>query len=91
MVKVTHEALEKRLPFACEFRVVLPDGSIRWIYEVGRHILNDSGKPVRVIGLGMDITQRKNAQEELRIAHDRMKQFVDANVVGLLPRLIAAL
>ena len=83
MVKVTHEALEKRLPFACEFRVILPDGSIRWIYEVGRHILNNSGKPVRVMGLGMDITQRKNAHEELRIAHDRMKQFVDANVVGI--------
>ena len=49
------------------------------IYEVGRHILNDSGKPVRLIGLGMDISQRKEAEELLRL-HAAMFDNVAAGI-----------
>jgi PAS domain S-box-containing protein len=55
-----------------EFRVVWPDGSIRWVAGHGQVFFeNQSGemRPVRFVGVNMDITERKQAEERLREAH----------------------
>jgi PAS domain S-box-containing protein len=49
-----------------EWRVILPNGSVRWLLSRSRVIKDDSGKPLRVIGVNMDITERKQAEERLR-------------------------
>ena len=48
-----------------EYRVVLPDGRVRWIASRGRFEFDSSGKPVRMRGASLDITTRKQAEEEL--------------------------
>jgi len=49
-----------------EFRIVQPNGAIRWIHERGVLSRNEQGKPYRVSGISTDVTERKRAEEELR-------------------------
>lgn len=58
-------AYEDHRPFSFEHRIVRPDGDVRVLQARGKVILNDSGEPVRMIGTGQDVTERKRAQEEL--------------------------
>jgi PAS domain S-box-containing protein len=53
--------------FSKEYRVLLRDGSLRWVHARGR-CLYDGEKPVRFIGALVDITEQKRVQEQLRIA-----------------------
>src|SRR5882672_572342 len=52
--------------FSVEYRVVRPDGSIRWVWDRGFPIKDDSGCVYRVAGIAEDITERKRITEELR-------------------------
>ena len=47
-----------------EFRIILPDGSIRWIANRAYPIMNDKGQVTRVTGVAADITDRKHALEQ---------------------------
>jgi PAS domain S-box-containing protein len=49
-----------------EYRIRRSDGSIRWINDRGEVICDDTGKPVRMVGICMDITERKQAEIETR-------------------------
>jgi PAS domain S-box-containing protein len=60
------DAIRERRDSDLEFRVVLPDGEIKHLYGVGHPIFNESGDLVEVMGLGIDITERKRAERELR-------------------------
>jgi PAS domain S-box-containing protein len=61
-----NSAISERNGFDLEHRILLPDGSIRYVQSVGRHILNPSGEVDDYIGTTMDITDRKRAAEELQ-------------------------
>jgi PAS domain S-box-containing protein len=49
-----------------EYRVIRPDGSMRWVTSRGRAQLNEAGEPVLLPGLVIDITARKRAEQALR-------------------------
>lgn len=52
--------------YQSEFRAVRPDGQVRWILINGRSITEGSDKPVRLVGVVQDITQRKATEDTLR-------------------------
>jgi PAS domain S-box-containing protein/diguanylate cyclase (GGDEF)-like protein len=52
--------------FEFEYRIVRPDGSIRWIEVRGFPVHDDAGNVVRIAGVAEDITERKQAADELR-------------------------
>jgi len=54
-----------REPFAREFRVVWPDGSVHWIQASGEFEFATDGAPLRMRGVVMEITARKQAEERL--------------------------
>jgi PAS domain S-box-containing protein len=54
--------------FSKEFRVQTPDGSFRWMHGRGQSHLGANDEPVRFTGLLVDVTERKRAEERLRIA-----------------------
>jgi PAS domain S-box-containing protein len=58
-------AIEKRAPFAVEYRVLHRDGSVRWVYEKTRPIFDEEGHPKYLDGVIFDISERKAAEAEL--------------------------
>ena len=60
------DAVRERRDSDLEFRVVLPDGEIKHLYGVGHPVFSESGDLVEVMGLGIDVTERKRAEKELR-------------------------
>jgi PAS domain S-box-containing protein len=56
--------------YECEYRVVLPDGTYRWLFAQGGAHLDSEGKPARMLGVTMDVTDRVVASERLANALD---------------------
>jgi len=52
-------------PDTIEFRVIWPDGSVHWIFGRATVVRDPAGRPVRAYGTNADVTERKNAEEEL--------------------------
>jgi PAS domain S-box-containing protein len=49
-----------------DYRIVLPDGTIKYLHTIGRPVLNESGDLVEFVGTVMDLTAAKQAEEALR-------------------------
>jgi PAS domain S-box-containing protein len=54
-----------------EYRVCWPDGTVRWLHARGLASRDASGKPVRMLGAVVDVTDRKRLEQELNQAHKR--------------------
>lgn len=54
--------------FSKEYRLLRADGGYRWVHASGRAVLDDNDEVVKFIGMLVDITEQKRANEELRIA-----------------------
>ena len=63
--------------FDIEFRILRPDGSVRWIRDRGFPIRDQSGEIYRVAGIARDITDRKLAEEALRESEERFRQLTE--------------
>jgi PAS domain S-box-containing protein len=73
----TRESLETGAPAEEEWRVVRPDGSLRWI--AGRwQVFNAAGEHRHVLGINIDITDRKNIEEDLRKSEERFRLVTKA-------------
>ena len=60
-------------PYEAEFRIAQPDGSVRWIRGKGKVLLDEEGKPVRLIGVNADITGRKDSEVQLLQSHRQIR------------------
>ncbi len=58
------DALARGTSFSHEFRLLWPDGSVHWTHGVGRVFRTGSGEPIRMVGTGQDITERRRLEEE---------------------------
>ena len=70
-------ALETRGEYATEYRVVLPDGSLRWIGARGHCLNGGDTKSTQLLGVSMDITERKQAEDALRESEARFRTMAD--------------
>jgi PAS domain S-box-containing protein len=70
------EAIDHRRPYLAEFRIVRPDGELRWLLNQGLVEYEDSGQPRRLLGIVMDITQRKQIVEQLRESDRHKDEFL---------------
>jgi PAS domain S-box-containing protein len=66
-------AREKKEHFEGEFRVVWRDGTIRWLRTRGRYNYAADGDPERLLGISVDITERKQAEQTLRESEQRLR------------------
>ncbi|MDP9362675.1 MAG: PAS domain-containing protein, partial [Chloroflexota bacterium] len=60
-----------------EYRIVRPDGSVRFLHLQGEVVRNDAGRPVRLLGTNQDVTERREAEERLREAEAKYRSLVE--------------
>jgi PAS domain S-box-containing protein len=60
------QAIEAGIPYRVEFRVVWPDGSVHWRQGQGQPQRDETTQVVRVVGIGQDVTERKQTELALR-------------------------
>jgi PAS domain S-box-containing protein len=75
---VAAKALPVGADYKTEYRVVLPDGAIRWLHSRGRVELGADGKPCRVHGVSFDVTERKLSEQALLESEMRFRTVADA-------------
>src|SRR5277367_2845862 len=71
----------EKTDYEADYRIVLPDGSIKHIHAVGHPVLNESGELVEFIGTIVDITEYKEAEEKLRQSEREARQLLDLSPV----------
>ena len=60
-----------------EYRIVRPDGEIRWIRDRAFPIKNEAGQVYRVVGIAEDISARKQAEKAIRESEERFRQLAE--------------
>ncbi|MCU1262066.1 MAG: domain S-box [Bryobacterales bacterium] len=83
------KVVEERSEYDLDFRIVRPDGAIRFIHSVGHPLFNESGELTEVIGTVMDVTERKNAEGALQKARAELAHVARISTMGELTSSIA--
>jgi len=76
-----YRQLENGEAVAGEYRIIRPEGTVRWIWDRGFPIRDESGRVVRLAGIAEDITERKRAEQALRESEERFRTLADATPV----------
>ena len=84
VIRLGEQALETGEPVEGEWRVVWPDGSVHWLAARCQAFKDEAGKPLRMVGVNIDITERKRAEVALRQNRDELRAIYDCMVDGLL-------
>jgi PAS domain S-box-containing protein len=75
-----NNALSEKTIYTAEFRILRPDGEVRWLSDLGRAEYDEDGKPIRLVGTVQDITERKRAEQELYLT----KHCLDTASISIL-------
>jgi PAS domain S-box-containing protein len=70
-------AIREKTDLEEDYRVVLPDGTIKYVHEIGHPVLDQTGEVTEYVGTVADVTDRKRAEDELRAAETRFRTYVD--------------
>lgn len=81
LVKVSLD--RKQALFDVEYRIVRPDASVCWVEDRGQIFYGGDGRPVRMLGINIDITERRRAVERLRLSEERLAMAQEAGGVGI--------
>ncbi|OKH36843.1 hypothetical protein NIES2119_15595 [[Phormidium ambiguum] IAM M-71] len=76
-VETVFDEIKTEEPFEIEYRIIRPDGSVRWINDRAFPILNEAGEIIRVAGIAEDITARKQAEKALRDSEEKFRQLTE--------------
>ncbi|WP_139558730.1 PAS domain S-box protein [Methylotetracoccus oryzae] len=81
-VAKVEETLATGKPVQTEFRIVRPDGSVRWIAGRFQGFKDTEGKPLRLTGVNLDITERQQAQKRLEESRQQLALALEAGQLG---------
>jgi len=72
------EAISSNTTYEAEFRILLPGGHVRWLFNRGNTDYDENGQPLRMLGVVQDITERKLDEVRLRRANERFYMAEEA-------------
>jgi PAS domain S-box-containing protein len=84
VTKTVADARESRKPYTAEFRVIRLDGTVRWVAAKGEFYYSPEGEPERMLGMATDITERKQADEKLKVSEEHNRQLVQSASVAMI-------
>jgi PAS domain S-box-containing protein len=82
-------AISEKSDYDVEVRILLPDGTVKYIHNVGHPVLNASGEVVQFVGSSMDISASKQAEEALRQAQADLARVSRVTTMGELTASLA--
>lgn len=87
--QAVQHSIETGADYQVEFRMIRPDQTIRWVQARGRIYRDDTGKPVRMVGIDIDITDRKSVEVELIRSRAEAKAQADdlAAILDAVPAM----
>jgi PAS domain S-box-containing protein len=71
------ESIENHTDYTAEYRVVHRDGSVHWFMARARATYDDSGQPLRSLGVLLDISDRKRIQQALQQSEEKFRQLAE--------------
>ncbi|MEA5625912.1 PAS domain-containing protein [Nostoc sp. UHCC 0251] len=77
LLAAVDRAIATREDYEIEFRVVYPNGKIRWALSHGKVFYDQHGQPMQMAGIDLDITERKLSAEALRESEERFRQLAE--------------
>ena len=83
MYEETQEALLQKRDYKVDFRIVLPDRTVKYLEAIGHHQFSADGELVQIVGTNVDATERKRAERALREREAKIRRLVDANIIGI--------
>jgi PAS domain S-box-containing protein len=89
--RVAEEAARQKQDYTIEYRIILPDGTLKHLRSICHPAYSLAGELVEVVGTALDVTERKRAQEE----HERLRQLeldlAHMNRLSIMGELTASL
>jgi PAS domain S-box-containing protein len=89
--KVLETATRERSDFEVDFRIVLPDGSMKYSRSVGHPVFSASGELVEFVGTGIDMTERRQAEKERERLRQVQADLAHVNRATTMGELTASL
>jgi PAS domain S-box-containing protein len=77
------DALQRMENFDEKYRIVRPDGSMRWIHARGSVVRNQTGKALRMVNIAADVTERQVAEAALQGVNAQLERRLEAQAAGL--------
>jgi PAS domain S-box-containing protein len=90
VVDLFERAEIEKTEFQVDYRIVLPDGTIKHLHTIGRPILNESSDLVEFVGTAMDVTERKRGEHATRLLAAVVESSHDAIVSKDLDGIITS-
>jgi PAS domain S-box-containing protein len=82
-------AIREKQDFEADFRIVLRDGSMKFIHTIGHPVLDGSGNVIELVGTAVDVTERRQAENALRKAQADLAHVTRVTTMGELTASIA--
>ena len=77
-IEMTQQAVAAGRPFELVYRVVMRDGTHRWVWERGQGVFDEAGELIALEGLITDISARIQAEQALRASEQRLRTIIEA-------------
>jgi len=82
-------AIDEKGDYEVEVRILLPDGTVKYLHTVGHPVLNASGELMQFVGSSMEISERKRTEEALREAQADLARVSRVTTMGELTASLA--
>lgn len=83
VLQVIQDTIDNHQDYDVEYRSIWPDGSVHWIFARGKAIYSSDGRPLRLLGVTLDFTERKIIEKALRKSEEGLQLAIEGAQVGL--------